>query len=130
MRKHTYRVLLKMFVKLLKCLASSGIYTISGWLALLFKAFHQDRKENKGESSRKACMGTLSCGHSPPIYKYFVCIFFIRTLIIMSISSNIVRPYLCDPLGSYISLVNNYINPHKKLYFLIAHVTTDGYYIE
>ena len=28
----------------------------------------------------------------------------------MSISTNIYRPYVCDPLGQYISLVKNYIN--------------------
>ena len=37
-------------------------------------------------------------------------IYFIKTLIIMSISTNIHRPYVCDPLGLYISLVNNYID--------------------
>ena len=53
-------------------------------------------------------MGTSSCGRSPPIYRYLVCGFFIKTLIIMSISTN--RPSMCDPLGPYISLVNNNIN--------------------
>ena len=28
----------------------------------------------------------------------------------MSISTNIYKPYVCDPLGPYISLVNNYID--------------------
>ena len=28
----------------------------------------------------------------------------------MSISTKIYRPYVCDPLGSYISLVNNSID--------------------
>ena len=42
--KHTYMVLLKEFLKLFKCLASSGIHTIFGWLDLLFKALHQERK--------------------------------------------------------------------------------------
>ena len=28
----------------------------------------------------------------------------------MSISANIYRPYVCDPLGPYISLANNYID--------------------
>ena len=44
MRKHTYRVSLKEFLKLFKCLASSDIHTVSGWLDLLFKALHQDTK--------------------------------------------------------------------------------------
>ena len=44
MRKHTYKVSLKEFLKLFKCLASSGIYTVSGWLDFIFKALHQERK--------------------------------------------------------------------------------------
>ena len=64
-------------------------------------------EEKKGENSHKACMGTLSCGHYPPIDRHLVCEFFIKTLIIMSISTNIHRPYVCDPLSPYISLVNN-----------------------
>ena len=55
-------------------------------------------------------MGTLSCGRSPPIYRHLLCRFFIKTLIIMSISTNIHRPCVCDPLGLYISLVNNSID--------------------
>ena len=47
MRKHTYSVPLKEFLKLFKCLASSGIHTVSGWLDLLFKALHQERKRRK-----------------------------------------------------------------------------------
>ena len=81
-------------------------------------------KEKKGENSHKACMDTLSCGHSPSIYRHLVCEFFIKTLIIMSISTNIHRLYVGDPLGSYISLVNNYIGP-KTPYFqpqLIIHI--------
>ena len=38
---------LKEFLKLFKCLASSGIHTVSGWLDLLFKALHQERKRIK-----------------------------------------------------------------------------------
>ena len=56
-------------------------------------------------------MGTLSFGHSPHTYRYLVCKFFIKALIIKSISSDIHRPYACDPLGPYISLVNNSIDP-------------------
>jgi hypothetical protein len=47
MRKDTYSVSLKEFLKLFKCLASSGIHTVSGWLDLLFKALHQKRKRSK-----------------------------------------------------------------------------------
>ena len=67
-------------------------------------------KEKKGKNSHKACMGTLSCGCSPPMYRHLVCGFFIKTLIIMSISMNIHRPYVCEPLGLYILLVNNSID--------------------
>ena len=38
------QVSLKEFLKLFKCLASSGIHTVSRWLDLLFKALHQERK--------------------------------------------------------------------------------------
>ena len=55
-------------------------------------------------------MGTLSCDRSPPIYGQLVYRFFIKTLIIMYISTNIYRLYVCDPLGPYISLVNNSID--------------------
>ena len=49
-------------------------------------------------------MSSLSDGN-------LVCQFFIKTLTIVSISTNIHRPYVCDPLGLYILLVNNYIEP-------------------
>ena len=100
-RKHTYKVHLKEFLNLFKCLASRGIYTVSECLGLLFKAFHQERereRENKLENSHKAYMGTLKCGYSPLIYRHLVCRFFIKALIIMSIFTNIHRPYVCDPL--------------------------------
>ena len=109
MRKHTYKVSLKEFLKLFKCLASSGIHTVSGWLDLLLKALHQERKKKKWDNSFKACMGTLSCACSPPIYRLSVWGFFMKTLIIISISTNIYKPYVCDHLGPYISLVNNSI---------------------
>ena len=55
-------------------------------------------------------MGTLSCGHSPLIYRYLVCNFFIKTLIIMSIFTKIHTPYMRDALGPYISLVDKSID--------------------
>ena len=75
-------------------------------------------KEKKGHNTHKAYMGTLICGRSPPIYRHLVYGFFIKTLIIMSISTNIHRSYVCDPLGPYISLVNNSIE-QITLYWLI-----------
>ena len=48
MNERTYlQVSLKEFLKLFKCLASSVIHTVSGWLDLLFKALHQERKRRK-----------------------------------------------------------------------------------
>ena len=44
MRKHSYQVSFKEFLKLFKCLASSSIHTVSWWLDLLFKALHWERK--------------------------------------------------------------------------------------
>ena len=55
-------------------------------------------------------MGTLSCDCSPSIYNFFMCIFLIKTFINMYISTNIHKPSVCDPLGPYISLVNNSID--------------------
>ena len=46
-----------------------------------------------------------------PIYEHLVCEFFLKTPSIMSISTNIHRPYACDPLGPYIILVINSIDP-------------------
>ena len=88
-------------------------------------------KEKKGENSHKACIGTFSCGRSPPICRHLEWCLFIKTLIIISISTNIHRPYVCDPLGPYISLVNNSIDqitpylstlikyPHPHIDYLI-----------
>ena len=48
LNEKTYlQVSLKEFLKLFKCLAFSGIHTISGWLDLLFKALHQEKKRRK-----------------------------------------------------------------------------------
>ena len=66
-------------------------------------------------------MGTLTYGHFPLIYRHLVCGFFTQTLIFMSISTNIYKPYVYDPLGPYISLVNNSIyplTPHWSTYKL------------
>ena len=68
-------------------------------------------KENKEVDSHKAYISTFSCGCSSLIYRHLVQGFFIKTLIIMFITTNIHRPYVCDPLGPYILLCNNYIDP-------------------
>ena len=47
MRNYIYKIHLKEFLKLFNCLASSGIHTVFGWLDLLFKALHQERKRRK-----------------------------------------------------------------------------------
>ena len=46
-KKPAYRVSLKEFLKLFKCLASSSIHTVSRWLDILLKALHQERKRRK-----------------------------------------------------------------------------------
>ena len=73
------------------------------------QSYSPREKEKKGENYHKVCMGTSSFGHSRPIYRYLVYGFFVKNLIIMSISTNIHRPYVCDRLGPYISLFNNSI---------------------
>ena len=65
------------------------------------QSFSPREKEKKRENFHKACMGTMICDRSPPIYWHLVCRFFIKALIIISIPTNIHRPYMCDPLGSY-----------------------------
>ena len=98
---------------------SSWIYSIDtlrvyarspdGWISL--QSSSPREKEKKWDNSHKACMGTLSCGRSSPIYRYLVCRFFIKkSLIIMYISNNMDRPYVCDPLGPYISLFKKFID--------------------
>ena len=115
MIKHTYKVSLKEFLKLFKCLASSSIHTIFGEkdkkkVGSPLQSSSSREKDKKGQNSHKACMGTLDCGYSPPISRHLICTFFIKTLIIMPISTNIHRTYVCDPLDPYISLVNNSMN--------------------
>ena len=58
-------------------------------------------------------MGTLINGRSLPIYRHLIYEFFIKTHIIMSIFTNIRIPYVCDPVGPYISLVKNSIDKIK-----------------
>ena len=122
-KKNTYRVSLKEFLKLFKCLTSSGIHTVSGWLDLLFKAFHQERKIRKERILTRLAWVVVVL---PLFIDIWYEVFFIKTFIIMSISTNIHKPYVCDPLGPYISLVNysidqitpywstliNYSHPH------------------
>ena len=69
----------------------------------------------------------MSCDDSRLIYKHWVCGFFIKPIIIIFISINIHRPYKCDPLGPYISLVNNFIDPitpycSTLIYYLHQHI--------
>ena len=109
MRKHTYKVSLKEFLKLFMCLTSSSIHTVSGWLDLLFKALHQERKRSKERIPTRLAWAPSVVVVLSLFIDTWNEIFFIKTLIIMSISTNIHKPYVCDPLGPYISLVNNCI---------------------
>ena len=69
MYEKTYlQVSSKEFLKLFKSLASSGLRMVGSPL----QSSLTREKEKKGENSHKACMGTLSCGHSPPIYRHLV----------------------------------------------------------
>ena len=110
MRKHTYRVSLKEFLMLFKCLASSGIHTVYRWLDLLFKALHQEIKRRKERIPTRLAWAPSVVVVLTLFIDIWYEVFFIKTLIIMSISTNIYKPYVCDPLGPYISLVNNSIN--------------------
>ena len=110
MRKHTYRVSLKEFLKLFKCLASSSIHTVSGWLDLLFKALHQERKRRMERILTRLAWAPSVVVILPLFIDIWYEVFLIKTLIIMSISTNIHKPFVCDPLGLYISLVNNSID--------------------
>ena len=110
MRKYTYVVLLKEFLKLFKCLTSSGIHTIFRWLDLLLKALHQERKRRNERILTKLAWAPSVVVVLPLFIDIWYEVFFIKTLIILSISTNIHRPYMCDPLGPYISLVNNSID--------------------
>ena len=103
-------VSLKKFFKLFKCLASSGIHTVSGWLDLLFKALHQERKRRKEIILTRLVWAPSVVVVIPLFIDIWYEVFFIKTLIIMFISTNIHRPYVCDPRGPYISLVNNSID--------------------
>ena len=103
-------VSLKEFLKLFKCLASSGIHTVSGWLDLLFKALHQERKRIKERIPTRLTWAPVVVVVLPPFIDIWNEVFFIKTLIIMSISTNIHKSYVWDPLGPYISLVNNSID--------------------
>ena len=59
----------------------------------------------------KAHMSIFRYGHYPLIYRLWVCEFFTKTTRIISISTNIYQPYVCYPLGSYILLGNNSLDP-------------------
>ena len=104
------QVSLKEFLKLFNCLASSGIHMVSGWLDLLFKAFHQERKRRKERILTRLAWAPSVLAVLPLFIDISNEVFFIKTLIIMSISTNIDKPYVCDPLGPYISLINNSID--------------------
>ena len=111
MYEKTYlQVSLKEFLKLFKCLASSGIHMVSGWLDLLFKPLNHERKRRKERIPTRLAWTPSVVVVLPLFIDIWNEVFFIKTPIIMSISTNIHKPYVCDPLGPYISLVNNYID--------------------
>ena len=68
-------------------------------------------KEKKGKNFHNVFMGNLSCGHFTLICRHLVCSFSYKNFIIISMSANIYRPYVCDILGLYIALSNYSIEP-------------------
>ena len=110
-RKHTYKVPLKEFLKLFKCLASSSIHMIFGWLDILFKALYQEKNRRNEIILTRLAWAPWVVVVLPLFYWHLICEFFIKTLIIMSNSTDIHRPYVCDPLDPHISLVNDLIDP-------------------
>ena len=50
-------------------------------------------------------MGNLRCGCSPFIYRDWACEIFNKMFKIMS-TSNVYRPFACNPQSPYISLIN------------------------
>ena len=79
----------------LKVILVSSLYEYSHNLWMVgfpLQSSSPREKDKKEENSHKTCTSTLSCDHSLPIYRHFICKFFIKTLIIMSISTSIYRP--------------------------------------
>ena len=66
------KVSLKEFLKLLKCLTSRGIHTVSGWLDLLFKALHQERKRRKERTLTRLAWAPSVVVVLPLIYRHLV----------------------------------------------------------
>ena len=102
MRKRTYKVLLKKFLKVFKNLACHGIHTICGWLNHVISSSRE--KEKKGENYQKACMGTLSYDRYPLIYRHLVCVLFIKTFIIILLSINIHIQYMDVLITCYLHM--------------------------
>ena len=70
MNDKTYMDSLKEFLKLFKCLAYSGIHTVSGWLDLLFKALQQERKRRKERIPIRLAWAPLVMVVLPPFYRH------------------------------------------------------------
>ena len=94
MKKYTYRVPFKEFLKLFKCLASNGIYTISRLLDLLFKSLHQERMRTKERILTRLAWASQVVVIPPLFIDILYVDFSLEPLIIMSISTNIFRPYV------------------------------------
>ena len=71
--KHTYKIFLREFLKLFKCLVFNNIYTVSRFLDLLFKALYQERKIIKERILiRLACAPCIVVVLSLFIYIWYV----------------------------------------------------------
>ena len=109
MYEKTYlQVPLKELLKLFKCLASSGIHMVSAWLDLLFKALHQERKRKNERILIRITWAPWVMVILPLFIDiWYVDYLYIKIIIIMSISTNIHRPYLCNPSRSiYLTRTN------------------------
>ena len=84
MNEKTYlQVSLKEFLKLFKCLASSRVHTVSGWLDLIFKALDQERKIRKERIPTRLAWAPLIVVVLSLFIDIWYEVFFIKTLIIM-----------------------------------------------
>ena len=97
------------FLKLLRCSTSNSIHIITRRLDFFFIALHKEIKRKNRRVSNNVCIGILVRG--PPLIDKHWSINFSQTLQNMSIFNNIYQSYVCDPLGLYILLFDNSIDP-------------------
>ena len=87
---------------------SSGAHTIVADLSSI-------EKEKKCDNFHQGLYGHSKVWSASLYYKHYICKIFTKTCIIMSISINTHRSYVCDLLGPYILLVSNSIDLIKPI---------------